>query len=138
LIAVDTNLLARLYVTDPTDPEAARQQAIAARVVREAEAVFVPVTVVLELAWVVRSFYGFEAADFQRIVEHLGALPNVVIEDHERVVEAAAHACQGLDIADALHAARSRHCERLVTFDDRRFARRAAGAGVAIPVVVPE
>jgi predicted nucleic-acid-binding protein len=136
VIAVDTNILARLYVTDPADPEAGRQQAIAAGVIGEADAVFVPVTVVLELAWVVRSFYGFEASDFQRVVLHLGALPNVLIEDHERVVEAAAQAVAGLDFADALHAARSRHCEKFLTFDDRRFARRAGAAGVAVPVVV--
>lgn len=47
--AVDTNILARFYVDDPTDPEAARQRPIARRIMEKSTAVHVPVTVILEL-----------------------------------------------------------------------------------------
>lgn len=49
---------------------------------------------------------------------------------------------QGLDFADALHWALSRHCEELVRFDDRRFARRLRKLGlqpsVRVPTATPE
>ena len=36
----------------------------------------------------------------------------------------------GLDFADALHLCSSHHCRALVTFDDKRFARRAQRLGL--------
>ena len=35
MIALDTNILARFYVADPADPEAARQRPIARRLLTE-------------------------------------------------------------------------------------------------------
>lgn len=137
MIAVDTNILARYYVDDPADPEAARQRPLAERLMRESAAIFVPVTVILELAWVLRAFYGFETKDCARAIEHLVGLPNVSVEDWPVVLEAARLYRQGLDFADALHLSRSGQCERLVTFDDRKFARKATRLGVTPPVVVP-
>lgn len=137
MIAVDTNLLARFYVDDPTDPEAARQRPIARRVLAEADAVWVPLTVVLELEWVVRAFYGFGADDFGRMVTHLCGLSHVVVEGRADVLAALEAHRAGLDFADALHHPRSEHCERLVTFDDRGFARRAGRLGLVPRVEVP-
>ena len=62
MIAVDTNILARFYCDDPDDPEAARQQIVAKRVMVESEAIFVPLTVILEFEWVMRGFYEAEPA----------------------------------------------------------------------------
>lgn len=137
MIAVDTNVLARFYVDDPGDPEAARQRPAARALLESPEGIFVPVTVVLELEWVTRAFYGFQAADFERIVEHLTGLPNVNVEDWPQVRAAASLHAQGLDFADALHLARSERCSRFFTFDDRGFARRAKRAGATPPVAVP-
>lgn len=128
MIAVDTNLLARFYVDDPTDEEAARQRPLARSVLAGPDSVFVPATVVLELEWVVRAFYGFGPEEFARLVEHLAALPNVAVEGRDAVLHAVDLHRQGLDFADAMHLAASRHCRELVTFD-RGFARRAARAG---------
>lgn len=125
MIAVDTNILARYYVDDPADPESKRQRPVAARVMRESTAIFVPVTVVLELVWLLRAFYDFAAADCAAVVEHLAGLPNVTVEDWPAVVEAARLHRAGLDFADALHLARCGRCETFLTFDDRKFARRA-------------
>lgn len=137
MIAVDTNILARYYVDDPGDPEAARQRPKAEQLLRESPSVFVSVTVVLELAWVLRAFYDFATADCVRVIEHLLGLPNVTVEDWSRVQQAVKLFAGGLDFADALHVSRAGQCERFYTFDDRKFARRAGKLGVLPEVVVP-
>ncbi|MEW5770157.1 MAG: type II toxin-antitoxin system VapC family toxin [Pseudomonadota bacterium] len=137
MIAIDTNILARFYVDDPGDPEAARQRPAARRLLAESPGIFVPLTVVLELEWVLRAFYGFAAADFARVVRHLLGLANVTVEEWPRVAEAVDWHVEGLDFADALHLLASRHCEAFVTFDDRRFARRAQRLGGEPAVRVP-
>ncbi len=137
MIALDTNLLARFYVEDPNDPEAANQRPIARRILAGSPRLFVPLTVVLELEWVLRAFYGFRAADFIRVVEHLLGLPNVSVEDWPRVADALAWHGEGLDFADALRLRAGPHCDAFYTFDDRRFARRAARLGIKPAVVVP-
>lgn len=137
MIALDTNLLARFYVEDPNDPEAANQRPIARQILAGSPRLFVPLTVVLELEWVLRAFYGFRAADFIRVVEHLLGLPNVSVEDWPRVADALVWHGEGLDFADALHLRAGPHCDAFYTFDDRRFARRAARLGIEPAVVVP-
>lgn len=99
MIAVDANILARYYVDDPADAEAAGQRRCAERAMRETDHVFVPQTVVLELTWVLRSFYDFSA--------------------------------------DALHLASADACEAFLTFDDRRFAKRAQKLGCTPQVKTP-
>ena len=97
MIAVDTNILARFYVDDPTDAEAARQRPIARRVVEQTEAIHVPVTVVQELVWVLAGHYEFAAEDCARVIEHLVGLPNVHLEDAHQVMEAVRLYREGLD-----------------------------------------
>jgi predicted nucleic-acid-binding protein len=125
LIALDTNVVARFYVDDPSDPEAAWQRPIARRIFESSAAIFVPLTVVLELEWVLRAFYGFAARDFARVIEHLAGLPHVTMEARAVVLAALDDHVHSLDFADALHLRASSSCEELLTFDDRRFARRA-------------
>jgi predicted nucleic-acid-binding protein len=137
MIALDTNVLARFYVDDPADAEAARQRPIAHRLLTESDQVFVPLTVVLELEWVLRAFYGFVADDFVRVVRHLLGLPNVSVEEWSRISDALAWHSDGLDFADALHLLASSHCTEFMTFDDRRFARRAKRLGLVPGVAVP-
>jgi len=137
MIALDTNILARFYVDDPTDPEAARQRPIARRVLAESPRLFVPLTVILELEWVLRAFYGFSAQDVAKVVNHLLGLPNVNVEEWPRVADALAWHGEGMDFADALHLQASGHCEQFLSFDDRRFARRAKKLGIKPEVVVP-
>lgn len=61
MIALDTDILARFYVDDPADPEDAQQRPIARHIMTHSPSLFVPLTVVLELAWVLRPFYRVEA-----------------------------------------------------------------------------
>ena len=137
MIGLDTNILARFYVDDPNDPEAVRQSPIARRILIDSKQLFVPLTVILELEWVLRAFYRFQASDFRRVVEHLLGLANVQVEEWSRVTQALALQAEGLDFADALHLTACEHCERFYSFDDRRFARRAARLPLKLQVVVP-
>jgi len=137
MIALDTNILARFYVDDPADPEAAKQRPVAHRLLTESPQVFVPLTAILELEWVLRAFYGFAAEDFVRVVKHLLGLSNVSVEEWSRISDALAWHAQGLDFADALHLLASSHCTEFISFDDRRFARRVKRLGLTPTVVVP-
>lgn len=135
MIAVDTNILARFYVDDPGDPEARKQRPLALRVM-EGPSIFVPATVLLELEWVLRAFYDFDPADYAAVVNHLLGLPNVAVESRASVMEALDAHVSGLEFADALHLCASRHCDALITFDDKRFARRAQRLGLKPAVEV--
>lgn len=137
MISLDTNVIARFYVDDPSDPEAARQRPLARKVFEQSSALFVPLTVVLELEWVLRAFYNFSSADFEKIIRHLAGLPHLTLESQAAILDALEMHVAGLDFADALHLRASTQCESLVTFDDRKFARRARRMGLQPSVVVP-
>jgi predicted nucleic-acid-binding protein len=137
MIAVDTNVLARFYCDDPDDPEAGRQRGRARRVILDTTAIFVPLTVVLELEWVMRGFYELQPPAFCDAVEHLLGMSHVTVERWETVKDAVDLHRKGLDFADALHWVSSAACTRLVTFDDRRFVRRARRVSRSPEVVLP-
>lgn len=137
MIAVDTNVLARFYCDDPDDSEAARQRPRARRLMLESPAIFVPLTVVLELEWVMRGFYRLPAASFCQALEHLLGVSHVTVERWEQVRDAVDLHREGLDFADALHWVSSTACTRLMTFDDRGFIRRAKRIGRTPPVSPP-
>ena len=109
--AIDTNILVRALVLDD-----AAQSARAQELLREHE-VFVPVTVILELEWVLRSRYGHSAAVISQTIEKILSLKNVVVGEQAAVLAAAAKLAQGWDFADALHHALSAGCDDFVTFD---------------------
>lgn len=137
MIAVDTNILARFYCHDPDDPESAKQRPRARRVMESSPAIFVPTTVILELECVMRGLYEVEPEAFCAVVEHLLGLPHVTVERWGAVKDALDLHRRGLDFADALHWACSASCTTLVTFDDRKFARRARHLGLTPKVELP-
>jgi predicted nucleic-acid-binding protein len=124
MIAIDTNLIVR-YLTGDHPEQSARAQALV-----DGQAVFVAVTVMLEVEWVLRSAYGYRPADVSQALRAFGGLPTVTVEDAEIVAEALDRAEQGMDFADALHVGKSMHCEGFATFD-RKFVRAARAAGYA-------
>lgn len=137
MIALDTNVIARFYVDDPDDPEAIRQRPAARKAFEEAAAIFVPLTVVLELEWVMRAFYGFAPPQFTAVVRHLAGMPHVTIESEPNILAALQDHLHGLDFADALHLRASANCTAMLSFDDRKFAKRARKLGLAPEVTVP-
>ena len=139
MLALDTNILARYYVEEENPSRATRAQREAARRVIEGGGdLFVAKTVLLELEWILRGVYGLARRDVLRALENLQALPNVEIEDRAAVESALAGLRSGLDFADALHHASGRACTAFLTFDTRRFARRARRMALTPPVTVPQ
>lgn len=130
--AIDTNIIARVLLNDD-----AEQAATAAALLREGP-LFVPLTVMLELEWVLRGVAGLSRETIQDALRKVFGLKSLVIEHDERVRVALDLHRQGFDFADALHLVASRHCSELLTFDDRRFARKASALQLAPPVVVPK
>lgn len=99
MIALDTNIVVRLLADD--DPEQSRR----ASELLEEDAVFVPLTVLLETEWVLRSVYALERDAVLRGLQNFLGLPNVTAEAAGRIARALSWYEQGLDFADALHLA---------------------------------
>ncbi len=134
---LDTNVLARYYVSDEDDGQSAAQRESARRLIESGRPLAVSKTVLLELEWVLRGYYGFARVDVAQVFEHLLSRPGICIEDRATVVRALAAHASGLDFADALHHASYAECADMATFDDRRFVRRARKLGLMPPVALP-
>ena len=137
MIGLDTNVLARYYIEDQSDAEAARQRAAARRLIESARPLMVCKTVILEFEWIMRGYYGFSQAEVVSVLRHLLGLPHLTIEDRSTVEQALLHCDAGLDLADALHHASYRACASMASFDDRKFARRVKKLALVPRVVVP-
>lgn len=129
--ALDTNVLARFFVDDADDAQAARQRPAAVAALSERS--FVSVTVLLELEWVMRGFYGLSTRDVSRVLRALSGIEHITLEDRDAVLVALDAFDRGLDFADALHLARSSRASGFATFD-QRLAKRAKGLRLATPV----
>jgi predicted nucleic-acid-binding protein len=136
MIGLDTNVLARYYIDDAGDAQAKRQRLAARRLIESGQALMVSKTVVLELEWVMRGYYGFSQAEVASAMRHLLGLMHVTVEDREVVERALANNDAGVDFADALHHASYKTCASVATFDDRKFAPRARKLGMAPTVTV--
>lgn len=134
MIGLDTNILARYYVEDDTDTEAAKQRESARRLIDGGEPLQVCKSVLLELEWVMRGYYDFDQNRISAVFRHLLSLEQVQTEDHAAIEQALDHYDAGLDFADALHHASYRQCQSMAIFDDRRFARRSKKIGL-LPTV---
>lgn len=126
--AIDTNVLVRALVRDD-----AAQSARAEALLSEHE-IFIPVTVMLELEWVLRSRYAYAPRLVAQALEKVASLGNVVVGEREAVLAAAARAAQGWDFADALHHALSEGCDDFVTLD-ADLARRASRGAKVLPAI---
>ena len=129
--ALDTNVLARFFVDDADDAQAAKQRPAA--VAALSQRAFVSVTVLLELEWVMRGFYELPAKDALRVLRALASIEHITLEDRDAVLVAVDTCEKGLDFADALHIARSSRASGFATFD-QRLARRAKALAL-VPAV---
>jgi predicted nucleic-acid-binding protein len=123
MIAIDTDIVVR-YLTGDHPEQSAR-----ARAMVDAGPVFVPVTVLLEAEWVLRSAYQLPAHDIARALRAFGGLPSVTFDDPLMVAEALDRAERGMDLADALHFGKASGCAGFVTFD-QRFIKAAQRDGI--------
>ncbi len=135
--ALDTNILARYYISDPEDSEAERQRRVATWLFAEGSPCFVPRTVVLELEWVMRGVYKRPGADFAAALAHLLGIAHVAVEDRDQIEHALRLFKLGFDFADALHHAASHGCAAFLTFDSRTLVKRASRHALKPPVSLP-
>ena len=130
-VALDTNVLVRLLVND--EPLQAEQ---AAALIDSSAACFVPITVALELEWVLRGAYKLQRDAVIKAFEGLLAMRHLHLEQADLVRQALVWHRQGMDFADALHLARCEGCGALVSFD-RQLAQVAGQLNLQPPVQSP-
>lgn len=128
MLTIDTNILIRYLMSD--DPD----QSLRARDLVGRMPVFIPTTVVLETAWVLRSAYGHQASMVSKAIRAVAGLPTVTLEDANRVLTALDWTDAGLDFADALHIAAAGP-DGFVSFDKALVRKAKDLAG--IPVTEP-
>ncbi|MFO1204586.1 MAG: type II toxin-antitoxin system VapC family toxin [Burkholderiales bacterium] len=126
--SLDTNVLARFFVDDADDAQAAKQRPAA--IAALSERAFVSVTVLMEFEWVMRGFYDLPLRDMVSVFRALAGIEHISIEDRAAVMAALDGFEKGLDFADALHVARSARASAFVTFD-QRLAKRAKGLALS-------
>jgi len=124
MLAIDANLVVRYLTRD--HPE----QSPRARTLIDGQPVLVPVTVMLEVEWVLRSSYDYRPAEVARAMRAFAGLPTVTVEAGAMLAAALDLAEKGMDFADALHLGRSAHCDGFASFD-RKFVKAAKAAGYA-------
>lgn len=126
--ALDTNILVRYVVRDDPGQLAAARRLVA-RCVDEGRVLFVPVTVVLELEWVLRASFGFAKTDVLMTLSMLFSAAELTFEAERALEVALALFRDGpADFADCLHIALANQAGEapLWTFD--KGAARVSGA----------
>jgi len=127
LAAVDTNVLVRLLVAD--DKAQLREVLkLLADVKRAGASLFVSITVVLELEWVLRSRYDFGKDEI--VSTYIALLEREEIEfQHEAAIEFAIyHSRQSKsDFADCLHLSLAELADHLPLYTFDRRAKRLPG-----------
>lgn len=125
--SVDTNVLVRLLAADDAK-QAAQAKTLLQRAARARESLFVPLTVVLELEWVLRSRYQYPKEQMLSMLSSLLETRELEFQD-EAAVEHALHYYRRsrVDFAECLHLGCAAATGRLplMTFD--RLAARVEG-----------
>ena len=126
--ALDTNVMVRYIVQDDSSQLAAAKHLIG-RCVAEGRALFVPVTVLLELEWVLRSSFALGKDDVLMTLSSLFSAAELTFES-ERALEVALQLFRkgSADFADCLHVALATQAgaQPLWTFD--KGAAKVSGA----------
>ena len=128
--ALDTNVLVRYIVQDNSAQLTAARRLIR-RCVSEQRILFVPVTVTLELEWVLRSNFGYGKVETIRVLSELFSAAELSFES-EQALEVALELYRNTpaDFADCLHIALAAQAgeQPLWTFD--KAAAKVGGASL--------
>ena len=125
MIALDTNVLARAIAAEiDADAATKAQRKRAQALLSSGRQLFVPITVIEELEWVLRGAYGMPPDEIAALFEDMLAVENLTVDRVGAVSQAIAWYRRGLDFSDALHLAQSGLCIGLATFD-KRFSKAA-------------
>lgn len=126
--ALDTKVLVRYIVADDAGQLAMAKRLIS-RCVAEGETLFVPVTVVLEVEWVLRSSFGFAKDEVMSALSNLFSAAELSFQE-EHALEVALQLFRetAADFADCLHVALAAQAgeQPLWTFDKK--AAKVSGA----------
>ena len=130
--ALDTNVLVRYLVADEVAQQCIAKQFIN-RCINEGLGLFIPVTVVLELEWVLRSSFGFIKDDVMATLARLFSSVELRFES-ESALEVALQLYRkgSADFADCLHVALAAQANEqpLWTFD--KAAAKVSGAQLLV------
>lgn len=127
MTALDTSVIVRFLTRDDND------QFEKAYALISAEACFVPLTVMLETAWVLEFVYNYSTRDVAWGLRRILGLPRVEVSRPHVLDRVLRWYEDGLDVADAVVLAVSQHANQLATFD-RAFVAEAEEKGQC-PVV---
>jgi predicted nucleic-acid-binding protein len=126
--ALDTNVLVRYIVQDDSGQLAVAKPLID-RCIAEGQSLYVPVTVALELEWVLRASFGYFKDEVLLVLSNLFSASELSFES-ERALEVALQLYRegSAEFADCLHIALATQAgeQPLWTFD--KGAARVAGA----------
>ena len=128
MAALDTNVLVRLLVEDDAAQLAAARKLIR-QCVSAGEALFVPITVALELEWVLRSSFGFGKAAVVATLSKLLSTFELSFES-ERSLELALMLYRDgpADFSDCLHTALASSAGESPLWTFNKAAAKIAGA----------
>lgn len=122
MAALDTNVLVR-WLTGDDAAQGAAVERLRAKTIAEGERLFVPVTVLLELEWVLRSRYGIVPLAIAGCIDELLNVAELEIHEESAMERALWMFKQegSPDLADCLHAALAAQALRgpLLSFDKR-------------------
>lgn len=128
MAALDTNVLVRLIVED--DPaQAASARKLLSKCIRENETLFIPITVSMELEWVLRSNFGFRKSEVIHALSLILTAVELSFESESSLETALLNYEQGTaDYSDYLHLALAErvNAQPMWTFD--KAASKAIGA----------
>ncbi len=128
MASLDTNILVRLIVRDDARQTAAVQK-LFQRSIQNAETLFVPVTVSLELEWVLRASFGFGKADVVHALSMLLTAVELSFESEPALELALFNYEQGTaDYSDYLHLALAEQAQSQPFWTFDKTASKATGA----------
>ena len=137
MIALDTNILARAIATEVGAGSATKAQELRAKkLLSSGQDMYVPITVIVELEWVLRGAYDMPRKDIAAVFDDMLSIENITVDRAAAVTQAVDWYRHGLDFSDALHLAQAGLCSGLATFDTR-FARASRRLGLRPPVTTP-
>ena len=123
--AVDTNVLVRWLLGDNEEQTKRANEIVE-------EGAYVPLTVALEVEWVLRSVFGLPKSIVAEAIERMLRVETLQIDDGEALFWALERYRSGADWADCIHLIGARTATSFATFDHRLA--RQAGPGSPVPI----
>jgi predicted nucleic-acid-binding protein len=126
--ALDTNVLVR-YVVQDDEVQLASSRRLIRKCVADGQTLFVPVTVVLELEWVLRTSFGYVKDEVMAVLSNLFSAAEMTFES-ERALEVALQLYRKgpADFADCLHIALAAQAGELPLWTFDKGAAKVSGA----------